>query len=69
MSTNTVSFANNVAFPTATGGSESEVYFGIGESATGAGTLLYFGPLNYNITVSSGVTPYLVSGTTVVSET
>jgi hypothetical protein len=56
---------NNLSFPTATGGTETETYWGIGLSASGAGTLLYFGPISPTIAVSNGVTPQLTSASTV----
>jgi hypothetical protein len=54
-----------VNFATATGGSETETYMGVGLSSTGAGTLYYYGPLSPNIAVSNGVTPQLTTGTTI----
>lgn len=60
--------AANVTFPTPTGGSETETYLGIGLSSSGAGTLLYFGPLTPSITIAVGVPP-IVNSTTTISET
>jgi hypothetical protein len=57
--------AGTATFPAATGGSETETYFGLGLSSTGAGTLLYFGPIAPSIAVSSGVTPKLTTGTAI----
>lgn len=53
-----------VNFATATGGSETETYMGIGSLVSGAGVLYYFGPLSPTIAVSNGVTPQLTTGTT-----
>lgn len=52
-------------FPTATGGSETETYVGVGALASGVGALYYFGPLSPTIAVSNGVTPQLTTGTTI----
>lgn len=52
-------------FPAATGGSETETYFGLGTATSGAGILWYFGPISPTIAVSSGVTPQLTTGTTI----
>lgn len=60
--------ANPVAvinFPAATGGSETEGFFGVGTSATGAGKLLYPGSITPSITVSSGVQPQLTTATSI----
>jgi hypothetical protein len=65
VTTNSVSPAATVIFPAATGGSETETFAGIGTSASGAGHLLYRGPITPNIAVSSGVTPELTTGSTV----
>lgn len=53
--------AANIVFPLATGGNETETYFGIGLSATGAGHLMYFGALNPTIVVSNGVIPQVLN--------
>lgn len=55
----------NIDFPAATGGSETETYFGVGTASTGAGKLLYSGTVTPNIAVSNGVTPRLTTATTV----
>lgn len=60
-----VSPAATISFPIATGGSESETYFGIGTSTTGAGTLLYFGSISPSITVSTGITPQLTTSSSI----
>lgn len=55
----------NISFPAATGGSETETYFGIGTASSGAGILLYSGTVTPNIVVSNGVTPILTTGSTI----
>src|SRR3954470_9785583 len=62
---NSVSPAATVVFPAATGGSETETFFGIGTSLSGAGHLLYFGAISPTIVVSNGVTPQLTTASTV----
>lgn len=52
-------------FPTASSGSETETYMGVGSASSGAGVLYYFGPLSPTIAVSNGVTPQLTTGTTI----
>lgn len=53
------------SFPTATSGSETETFFGLGEATSGATELFYFGALSPTIAVASGVTPQLTTGTTI----
>jgi len=57
--------ADNVAainFPQATGGSETENYFGIGSASSGAGNLFLYGQLNVGLAVSNGITPSFAIG-------
>ncbi|MBW8068175.1 MAG: hypothetical protein GJU73_12135 [Ferrovum sp.] len=61
---NSVSPASTLVFPAATAGSETETFWGIGVAATGAGTLLYSGPITPGIAVSNGVTPELTTSST-----
>lgn len=56
---------NPILFPTATAGSETETYFGVGTASSGTGRLLYFGALSPSIAVTSGVTPELTTSTTI----
>ncbi len=65
VSTNTVVLAALVAFAAATGGSETETYFSVGTVVSGAGKILYRGPITPNIVVANGVTPELTTGTTI----
>lgn len=53
------------SFPAATGGSETETYAQINTASSGAGKLLYFGPVSPNLAVSNGVTPQLDTTTSV----
>lgn len=62
---NSVSPAATIVFPAASGGSETETFFGIGTSASGAGHLLYFGAISPTIAVSNGVTPELTTASAI----
>lgn len=57
--------AANVDFPACTGGTATITHIGIGTSSSGAGKLLFFGALSPNVSVSTGVTPRVTTGTTV----
>ena len=57
----TFSPAASITFPPATGGTETEIYGGLGTAATGSGTLLWSGPISPPLTVSYGVTPQLLT--------
>jgi hypothetical protein len=63
----TVSGANAVNaaainFPAATAGSNTLTHFGIGTSASGAGSLLLSGSLTASLSVSAGITPSFAAG-------
>lgn len=62
----TITPVANISFPAATGGSETETFFGIGTASSGAGVLLYSGTVTPNIVVSNGVTPILTTASSVV---
>lgn len=65
VSGSSVSPISTITFPTATSGSETESFFAIGTTSTGAGEILYFGPISPTITVSSGVIPQLTTSSTI----
>lgn len=62
---NVVRPASNVAFPVATGGSVTATHATIGTSSTGAGMVLYRGPLSQVINIISGVTPQITTDTAI----
>jgi hypothetical protein len=62
---NAVTLTSTVNFPKCTGGSATAAYFGIGTDPSGAGHLLYAGPITPSITISNQVTPELTTGTTI----
>jgi hypothetical protein len=64
-----VTLVANVVFPVATAGSETETFFSIGTASTGAGQLLYFGPVAQNVAVAPNIQPVLVAPYTEVTET
>src|SRR5215475_1303957 len=55
-----------IAFPQATGGSETETFFSVGYSSAGTGQIIWSGSLSPTIAVSNGVTPRLTTGSTIV---
>ena len=63
-----VSPGATVNFPACTAGTGTATHFGVGTSASGAGTLLYKGPITPTIAVAAGVTPQLGTGTAVTEE-
>ena len=62
--TTTVSPVADITFPAATGGSETELYAGIGTASSGSGYLLWSGILHEKIIVTSGITPKIKSFST-----
>ena len=65
VTTNSVSPAATVSFPACTGGTATATYFAIGTASSGAGELLYAGPITPNISIASGVTPQLTTSTAI----
>ena len=59
---NTADNTSAITFPAATGGSETETYFGIGSASSGAGNLFLYGALTAGLAVSSGITPEFAAG-------
>ena len=54
-----------ITFPPGTGGSGTATFFSIGSASSGAGEILYSGPITPSIVTGNGVTPQLTTGTTV----
>ena len=65
VSSNAVTLAAAVNFPTASTGTTIATHFGIGRASSGAGELLFFGTITPNITIVNGVTPQLTTATNV----
>jgi hypothetical protein len=61
--------AADIVFPACvSGGPVTATYAAIGFDPTGAGKVLYYGPVNPAIVVSSGVTPQLDAGSAIILE-
>lgn len=54
-----------VSFPAGTGGSGTATYASIGMLVSGAGIILYSGPITPNIVTGSGITPQLTTASTI----
>lgn len=64
---NSASPSAPITFPTATGGSETETFLGIGTASSGAGHLEWYGSMSPQIVVVSGVPPSLTQATTITA--
>jgi len=60
--------AAEIAFPTATGGSETASHFGVGSLTSGTGKIFYKGALVTSRAISSGVTPSFAAGDLDITE-
>lgn len=63
-----VTNAGAVAFPAATGGSETATHFAVGTAASSTGKILYSGALTASLAISSGITPQFAIGQLSVTE-
>ena len=63
---NSVSPVSNISFPACTGGTNTITHFSVGVSSSGSTKILYSGQVLPSISVSSGITPVLSNGTTIV---
>ena len=63
-----VSPAAEIAFPTATGGTETATHFSVGTDAAGAGKILYRGTVTPNIAISTGETPRLTTASAITED-
>jgi hypothetical protein len=54
-----------ISFAAATGGTATITYFSVGVASSGATTILYSGTVTPNISVTTGVTPQLSTGSTI----
>jgi hypothetical protein len=61
----TATLTTAVIFPACTtwGSSETETWAAVGTASSGPGKILYRGPITPNLTVSTGVSPQLTTGT------
>lgn len=60
---NSISPAAIVSWPACTGGTVTATHFSIGVSSSGAGVVLYKGPISPTISILASVTPQLGSAT------
>lgn len=68
VSGNSVVLAANADFPACTGSTATITHFGLGTASSGTGYLMYKGTVTPNISVSTGVTPRLTTGTTITED-
>ena len=68
VSGNQVTLAADKDFPEATSGTATATHFSIGTLSTGAGNILHYGTVTPNISISTGVTPRLTTGTTITEQ-
>lgn len=69
VATGNVDNDNEILFPEATGGTETETYFGLGFSISGAGYLQIYGAVSPSLAVISGVQPRFKAGQLDISVT
>lgn len=65
---NTVALTSTMSFGACTAGSGTATYFAIGTASSGAGKILYSGPVTPQLTIGVGTTPQLTIGTTVTED-
>lgn len=68
VTTNSASPTAAVTFPACTAGSNTVTHFSVGSASSGAGILYYSGTVTPNLSVSSGVTPQLTTGSTITED-
>lgn len=65
VTTNSVSPAANIDFPSCTGSTATITYASIGTASSGTGKILYSGAVSPSISVSTGVVPRISTASTV----
>lgn len=65
VSGNSATLDTTVTFPACTGGTSTVTYFAVGTASSGAGKILYTGPVSPTISVATGVTPQLTTSTAI----
>lgn len=68
VSGNAVENTGAITFPAATGGSETETHFSVGNESTGSTDITYYGALTASLAVSSGITPEFAAGDLDITE-
>ena len=64
----TISNVGVITFPASTSGPEVETWVGVGTLTSGAGVLLWAGPLSASLTVNNGITPSFAAGQLQITE-
>lgn len=65
---NSVSPVATISFPACTGGTETATFWSLGTAVSGAGKLLYSGPISPSISISNTVVPQLTTASTVTED-
>jgi hypothetical protein len=68
VSANAVTLVANIDFGACSSGTNTITHYAIGTALTGTGKVLYKGALSPTISVTSGVTPRILSGTIVTED-
>lgn len=68
ISAETITNVGTITFPASTSGPEIETYVGVGTASSGAGVLLWAGPLTASLTINNGITPSFSAGTLSITE-
>ncbi len=64
----TISNVAAITFPASTSGPETETWVGVGTLTSGAGVLLWAGPLTNSLVVNNGITPSFAIGALTITE-
>ena len=65
---NSVSPVANIDFPACTSGTATITHAAVGTASSGAGKVLYKGTLSPSISVATGVTPRITTGSTITED-
>lgn len=64
----TITNVGTITFPASTSGPESETFVGVGTASSGAGVLLWAGPLTSTLVINSGITPSFAASALSITE-
>lgn len=64
----TITNVSPITFGTSSSGPETETWVGVGTAVSGAGVLLWAGPLGSSLIVNSGITPSFAAGQLSITE-
>lgn len=68
ISAETITNVGTITFPASTSGPEIETYVGVGTASSGAGVLLWAGPLTASLTINNGITPSFAASQLSITE-